>query len=84
MSADWISGIKSICSHWRHGLMLQQTLDTLEREFADDSDANIDDAIAAAFERLVQPLIAVASGASLGARFLVTLRMADRLKDEVF
>ena len=39
MNADWYPGIQAFCSHWRHAPMLQQTLDTLEREFADDSDA---------------------------------------------
>ena len=42
MSADWYPGIQAFCSHWRNAPMLQQTLDTLEREFADDSDASID------------------------------------------
>ena len=42
MSADWYPGIQTFCSHWRHAPMLQQTLDTLERKFADDSDASID------------------------------------------
>ena len=42
MSADWYPGIQAFCLHWRHAPMLQQTLDTLEREFADDSDASID------------------------------------------
>ena len=42
MSADWYPGMQAFCSHWRHAPMLQQTLDTLEREFADDSDASID------------------------------------------
>ena len=42
MSADWYPGIQAFCSHWRHAPMLQQTLGTLEREFADDSDASID------------------------------------------
>ena len=42
MRADWYPGIQAFCSHWRHAPMLQQTLDTLEREFADDSDASID------------------------------------------
>ena len=42
MNADWYPGIQAFCSHWRHAPMLQQTLDTLEREFADDSDASID------------------------------------------
>ena len=42
MRADWYPGIQACCSHWRHTPMLQQTLDTLEREFADDSDASID------------------------------------------
>ena len=42
MRADWYPGIQAFCLHWRHAPMLQQTLDTLEREFADDSDASID------------------------------------------
>ena len=42
MRADWYPGIQAFCSHWRHAPMLQQTLGTLEREFADDSDASID------------------------------------------
>ena len=42
MRADWYPGIQAFCSHWRHAPMLQQTLDTLEREFADDGDASID------------------------------------------
>ena len=42
MNADWYPGIQPFCSHWRHAPMLQQTLDTLEREFAGDSDAMID------------------------------------------
>lgn len=42
MSADWYPGIKAFCSHWRHAPMLQQTFDTLEREFADENDACID------------------------------------------
>ena len=42
MNADWYPGIQAFCSHWRHAPMLQQTLDALEREFADDSDASID------------------------------------------
>ena len=42
MRADWYPGIQAFCSHWRHAPMLQQTLDALEREFADDSDASID------------------------------------------
>ena len=42
MNADWYPGIQAFCSHWQHAPMLQQTLDTLEREFADDSDGSID------------------------------------------
>lgn len=42
MSADWYPGIKDFCAHWGHAPMLQQTLETLEREFNDDSDACID------------------------------------------
>lgn len=42
MSADWYPGIKAFCTHWRQAPMLQQTFETLEREFADDNDACID------------------------------------------
>jgi hypothetical protein len=42
MSADWYPGIKAFSSHWRHAPMLQQTFETLEREFADENDACID------------------------------------------
>lgn len=42
MSADWYPGIKAFSAHWRHAPMLQQTLETLEREFADENDACID------------------------------------------
>lgn len=42
MSADWYPGIKAFCAHWRHAPMLQQTFETLEREFADGNDACID------------------------------------------
>lgn len=33
MSADWYPGIKAFSTHWRHAPMLQQTSETLEREF---------------------------------------------------
>lgn len=42
MSADWYPGIRAFCTHWKHAPMLQQTFDTLEREFADENDACID------------------------------------------
>jgi hypothetical protein len=42
MSADWYPGIKAFCAHWKHAPMLQQTFETLEREFADGNDACID------------------------------------------
>jgi hypothetical protein len=42
MSADWYPGIKAFSTHWRHAPMLQQTFETLEREFADENDACID------------------------------------------
>jgi hypothetical protein len=42
MSADWYPGIKAFCAHWKHAPMLQHTLETLEREFVEDSDACID------------------------------------------
>lgn len=42
MSADWYPGIRAFCAHWKHAPMLQQTFETLEREFADENDACID------------------------------------------
>lgn len=42
MNTDWYPGIKAFCTHWGHAPMLQQTLQTLEREFTDDNDACID------------------------------------------
>jgi hypothetical protein len=42
MSADWYPGIKAFSAHWRHAPMLQQTFETLEREFVDENDACID------------------------------------------
>lgn len=42
MSADWYPGIKAFSAYWRHAPMLQQTFETLEREFADENDACID------------------------------------------
>lgn len=42
MSDSWYPGIKSFCQHWHSAPMLQQTLDTLEREFQSDNDACID------------------------------------------
>ena len=41
MSESWYPGIKAFCQHWQHAPMLQQTLDTLEREFQSDNDACI-------------------------------------------
>lgn len=43
MSADWYPGIRAFCAHWKHAPMLQQTFETLEREFADENDACIGD-----------------------------------------
>jgi hypothetical protein len=42
MNADWYPGIKAFCAHWQHAPMLQQTFETLEREFADENDSCID------------------------------------------
>jgi hypothetical protein len=42
MTTDWYPGIKAFQEHWRHAPMLQQTFETLEREFAEDNDACID------------------------------------------
>jgi len=42
MSESWYPGIKAFCQHWHNAPMLQQTLDTLEREFEAGNDASID------------------------------------------
>ena len=42
MSADWYPGIKAFCAYWRHAPMLQQTFETLEREFANKNNSCID------------------------------------------
>jgi hypothetical protein len=42
MRENWYPGIKAFSAHWRQAPMLQQTLETLEREFGDDNDACID------------------------------------------
>ena len=42
MTEAWYPGIKAFCSHWYHAPMLQQTLATMEQEFADGHDACID------------------------------------------
>lgn len=42
MSADWYPGIRAFSTHWQQAPMLQQTFETLEREFADENDACID------------------------------------------
>lgn len=42
MSADWYPGIRAFCAHWKQAPMLQQTFETLEREFAEENDACID------------------------------------------
>lgn len=42
MSAEWYPGIRAFCAHWKHAPTLQQTFETLEREFVDENDACID------------------------------------------
>lgn len=42
MIPHWYPGIKAFCAHWSHAPMLQQTLETLEREFNEDNDTCID------------------------------------------
>jgi len=42
MNSDWYPGIRSFCAHWQHAPMLQQTLETLEREFGHGNDGCID------------------------------------------
>ena len=42
MTDGWYPGIKAFCAHWYHAPMLQQTLATLEQEFAEENDACID------------------------------------------
>lgn len=42
MNADWYPGIRAFCAHWQHAPMLQQTFQTLEREFGHSNDSCID------------------------------------------
>lgn len=42
MTEAWYPGIRAFCAHWYHAPMLQQTLATMEHEFAKDNDACID------------------------------------------
>ena len=42
MSDSWYPGITAFCRHWQNAPTLQQTLQTLEREFASESDGCID------------------------------------------
>ena len=42
MTEAWYPGIKAFCAHWNHAPMLQQTLATMEQEFAEGHDACID------------------------------------------
>jgi Abortive infection C-terminus len=59
MNLDWYPGIRAFTAHWRHAPMLQQTFETLEREFNDDNDACIDAAkgfVECACRLLVQEL----------------------------
>ena len=42
MSADWYPGIQAFCAHWPHAPMLQQTFETLKKEFSEDRDSSID------------------------------------------
>ena len=42
MTEAWYPGIKAFCVHWHHAPMLQQTLATMEQEFAEGHDACID------------------------------------------
>ena len=87
---------QAFCSHWRHAPMLQQTLDTLEREFADDSDASIDAAKALveyACRLLVEelddpaaPLKPAKSGIPLAELLGLATRMLDlgEVRDRAF
>lgn len=40
--SDWYPGIRAFCAHWQHAPMLQQTFETLERDFDEGNDACID------------------------------------------
>lgn len=87
MSADWYPGIKAFSTHWRHAPMLQQTFETLEREFADENDACIDAAkgfVECACRLLIEelddpvsPLKPMASDIALGDLVGLATRMLD-------
>jgi hypothetical protein len=87
MSADWYPGIKAFSTHWRHAPMLQQTFETLEREFADENDACIDAAkgfVECACRLLIEelddplaPLKPEAADTALGELVGITTRLLD-------
>lgn len=87
MSADWYPGIKAFSTHWRHAPMLQQTFETLEREFADENDACIDAAkgfVECACRLLIEelddpvsPLKPTAPDTALGELVGLATRMLD-------
>lgn len=87
MSADWYPGIKAFSTHWRHAPMLQQTFETLEREFADENDACNDAAkgfVECACRLLIEelddpvsPLKPMASDIALGDLVGLATRMLD-------
>ena len=42
MNENWYPGIREFCEYWYHASTLQQTFDTLKKEFAADRDSTID------------------------------------------
>lgn len=42
MNENWYPGITAFCKHWHHASTLQQTFDTLKKEFIADRDSCID------------------------------------------
>ncbi len=96
MSADWYPGIRAFCAHWKHAPMLQQTFETLEREFIDENDACIDAAkglVECACRVLIEelddplsPLKPAAADTPLGELVGVSTRLLDlgAVRDRAF
>lgn len=96
MNEDWYPGIKTFCAYWQHAPMLQQTLASLEGEFAKDRDASIDAAktlVECACLLLIEELDDPAypkkpkkPGASLGELLGVVVQLLDLrdVRDKAF
>ena len=96
MNENWYPGIRAFCKYWHHASMLQQTFDTLEKEFAAGNDSCIDAAkglVECACRVLLEelddptaPFLPIKSGISFtGLLGLTTQKLKiDKVRDKAF